>query len=162
MLHARERRAGAIQAIQRLEQRMIESTAVIRDQHAKLRQMPCERIELAGLLAVVAHEKLTHTKAFRCDAADADEKRAGAGAARKACGFGVEKSPLLGRRVRHCTRGDRFEQIARKLGQRADIRAAVPAMALVQLLRLEMAAVGGLDFLAAQPLLNIGMSGPRE
>ena len=64
MLHPRERRARAIQAIARFEQRLIEGAAVIGDQHAERLEMPRERVQQAGFLAIIAHEKLADAETF--------------------------------------------------------------------------------------------------
>ena len=64
MLQARKRRARAIQAVARFEQRLIEGLAVIGDQHAERLQMPRQGIQLAGFLAVIAHEKLADAETF--------------------------------------------------------------------------------------------------
>ena len=50
----------------------------------------------------------------------------------------------------------------RQIRQRADIRAAVPAVALVQLFGFEVAAECGFDFFAGQPLFDVMMRRPRQ
>ena len=50
----------------------------------------------------------------------------------------------------------------RQVGERADIGAAVPAMALVEFFRFEMAAVDGIDFFTAQPFLDVHVCGARQ
>ena len=109
MLQAGERRTRAVQTIARLEQRLIVGAPVITDQHAKRRKMARQRIEQARLFSVVAHEELAHSKTFGCDAADAHQKSAGAGAACEPRGFGIEKGPLFGRRGAHRPAGDDIE-----------------------------------------------------
>ncbi len=51
--------------------------------------------------------------------------------------------------------GKRFEKIVGKIRERADVGAAVAAMALDKLLGFKVAAERGLDFLSAQPLFDI-------
>ena len=121
-----------------------------------------QRVQQAGLLAVIAHEELAHAKAFRRDAADADQKRARAGAAGEAGGLGVEKRPLGGRRFGHRPAEIASSRSARQIRERADIGAAVPAMTLVQLFGFEVAAERGLDFLTGQPLFDVMMRRPRQ
>ncbi len=99
MLHARERRPRAIHAIARFDQRLIESPAVVRDQNSKRFQMPRQRVQLAGLFAALAHEKLAHAKALARDAPHAREECIGPGAAGEAGGLGIQKGPLLRRNV---------------------------------------------------------------
>ena len=49
------------------------------------------------------------------------------------------------------------QQILRQVRQRADVGAAVPPMAFVQFFRLEMAAVRGFYYIAAQPFFHRGL-----
>src|SRR5580704_1772869 len=59
-----ERRLGAIQAVARFEQGLIEGRAVIGDQHFKIFKMMRECVEQARFFAVAAHEELADSKAF--------------------------------------------------------------------------------------------------
>ncbi len=77
MIQFDKRRLRAIHPVARFEQRLIEGAAVVSDHHAKLRQMRGDRVQRAGLFAIVAHEKLAHAKSLRRDAAHPDQKRAG-------------------------------------------------------------------------------------
>ena len=94
MLHAVERMARARHAEARFEQRLVVGLAVVGDEHVELREVLGQPPEQRRLLAVIAHEELAQAKARRLDGADPDEERVGAGAARQAGGFGVEKGPL--------------------------------------------------------------------
>ena len=59
--------------------------------------MPRQRVEQAGFLAVIAHEELADVETFARDAADADQKRAGARAAGEAVVSVSRKAHSCGR-----------------------------------------------------------------
>ena len=79
------------------EQRLVVGLAVVGDQDVELRsRCSVSDAEQAGFLAEIAHEELAHAKALGRDAAHADQKCVGAGAAGEAGGLGVEKRPARG------------------------------------------------------------------
>ena len=140
MLEARKWRERPHHAETRLEQRLIERLAVVRDQNLELLQMLGQRGKNAGLFAVVAHEELPYSKSVRCDAAYADQKCVCARAAGEPSCFGIEERPLLGWRGRNLAVRDRKQQIMRKVRQIGNADAPVPLMPLIELLHLPVAA----------------------
>ncbi len=147
-----EGRPRPVQTVAGFKQRLIEGAPVVGDEHAKGFQVLCQAGEQAGLLAVIAHQKLPHTKAIRRDAAHAHQKRAGAGAAGQAGGFGIEKRPLPRGNIANRAMGQRFEQVRRHFREIGDLRGAVPAMGGIKRFELKMFPVFRLDFLAREAL----------
>jgi len=78
MLQPRKRRLLAGHPIARLEQRLVEALAVIRDQDFESLQKLRHRRQLRFLLSVVAHEELADTESAGCDVADPDQECIGA------------------------------------------------------------------------------------
>ena len=67
VFEARKRRARPIQAVPGFEQRLVKGLPVVRDQNAERLQVARQGIQLAGLFAKIAHEKLADMETFGCD-----------------------------------------------------------------------------------------------
>ena len=124
----------------RFEQRLVVGFAVIGDEHVEVRQVLGEAMEQRGFFAVIAHEELAQAEAGGIDRAHADQERVGAGAAGEAGGLGIEEGPAGGMRASDGAGGERVQQVLGQVGEIGDVDAAVAAMALPELLGLEVLA----------------------
>ena len=151
----------------RLEQRLIEGSAVVSDQHFELLQVLGERAQQAGLFAEVAHKELPHAETLRRNASHADQKRIGARSSRQASGFGIQEAPFRGRDVADFAVGNGIQQIVRKILEIRDADAAMAPVAFVELFGFVVAAVRGFELLAVQPIFGgwdwgLGLGGWRR
>src|SRR5450755_180932 len=94
MRQCTEGRTLADHAETRLEQRLIESPAIVRNHHVELFEVLVQRAQQAGFFAKIAHEELPDAETVLRDAAHADQERISARPTRQASGFGVKETPF--------------------------------------------------------------------
>src|SRR5580700_8089937 len=144
-----------------LEQRLIVGLAIVSDQHIELRQVLGEPAQQRSFLAMVAHEKLPQPETGRLDAAHADQKRVGPRAAGEPGSLRIQEGPLGGMRRLDGAVRERLEQVRRQLVQVRNVHAAVPPVALEQLLGFEVLAERSPHHFAAHQLFDEVARGPR-
>src|SRR5689334_3067644 len=82
---------AALEAEAAFEERDVELLAVEGDDGVEAFEVALDRADERFLLMEVAHEVLADDERLTVDEADGDEEGRGAGAAREACGFGVDE-----------------------------------------------------------------------
>ena len=154
MLHPGEGMARAAHGVAGFEQRLVVGSAVVGNQDVEAGEMRGQGVQHGSFLRVIPHEELADTEAFVIDAAETDQKRVGAGTARKTGGLGVEKRPAGGVRVANGAVGQRFEHVGLQRDQIGNFVTPVTLVMGIELFGLEMPAVRGFDHLPGEQFLH--------
>ena len=116
--------------------------------------MFCQGVQGGGFFGVIPHEELADQEALILNAAEADEKCAGARTPGQTGGLGVQESPLAGMHFADGPIGQRVQKVVRQFFQGGDFVAAVPLVAGIEFGGLEVLAARGFDDLPGDEIFH--------